>query len=85
MADRIIAMRQALRTHLHKAGSAKNWDHVVNQIGMFCFTGINAEQVDKMRTVHHIYMTKDGRISMAGVTTKNVEYVAKALHAVTKA
>eukprot|EP00515_Schizochytrium_aggregatum_P008908 CAMPEP_0202072884 /NCGR_PEP_ID=MMETSP0964-20121228/2704_1 /ASSEMBLY_ACC=CAM_ASM_000500 /TAXON_ID=4773 /ORGANISM="Schizochytrium aggregatum, Strain ATCC28209" /LENGTH=422 /DNA_ID=CAMNT_0048639951 /DNA_START=41 /DNA_END=1309 /DNA_ORIENTATION=- len=83
MADRIIKMRELLKSNLHKAGSTRNWEHVTNQIGMFCYSGITVEQVDRMRNEHHIYMTKDGRISMAGVTSKNVEYLAKALHEVT--
>jgi aspartate/tyrosine/aromatic aminotransferase len=33
---------------------------------------------------HHVYMTADGRISVAGLTSKNVQYVANALHAVSK-
>ena len=41
-------------------------------------------QVDKLRTEYHIYMTKNGRISMAGVTSKNVEYLASSMHEVTK-
>jgi aspartate aminotransferase len=84
MADRIIDMRTALTNGLKKAGSTKNWDHINKQIGMFCFSGMTPEQVDKLRTEYHIYMTKNGRISMAGITTKNVEYLAKAMHAVTK-
>ena len=41
-------------------------------------------QVDTLRTEHHIYMTGDGRISMAGVTSANVDYLSKCMHAVTK-
>jgi aspartate aminotransferase, mitochondrial len=51
---------------------------------MFCYSGLTAEQVDKLREEHHIYLTRDGRISMAGVTTSNVEYIAKAIVAVTQ-
>ena len=40
--------------------------------------------VEKLRTEYHIYMTKNGRISMAGVTSKNVQYLAESMHAVTK-
>ena len=83
-ADRIISMRTSLKNSLKTAGSTRNWDHIVNQIRMFAFTGLNTEQVGKMRTDHHVYTTKDGRISTAGVTSKNVEYVAKAMHAVSK-
>lgn len=40
-------------------------------------------QVAKLASEHHIYMTSNGRISMAGVTTKNVERLAQAMHKVT--
>mmetsp|Transcript_35272 Transcript_35272/g.51807 ORF Transcript_35272/g.51807 Transcript_35272/m.51807 type:complete len:410 (-) Transcript_35272:113-1342(-) len=84
MADRIITMRTALVGGLVTAGSTKNWEHVTNQIGMFCFSGMTPEQVEKLRLEYHIYMTKNGRISMAGVTSKNVGYLAESMHAVTK-
>jgi hypothetical protein len=41
---------------------------------MFCYSGLSPEQVDKLMTEHHVYLTKDGRISMAGVTSGNVKY-----------
>jgi len=41
-------------------------------------------QVEKLTKDFSIYLTKDGRISMAGVTSKNVEYLAHAMHEVTK-
>lgn len=85
MADRIIGVRKQLRQHLEKdCGSSRNWEHITNQIGMFCFTGMNADQVDALIRDHHVYLTKDGRISMAGVTSNNVLYLAQAMHAVTK-
>ena len=84
MADRIIGMRTMLRKHLEESGSTLSWKHVTEQIGMFCFSGMTGEQVDKLRTEHHIYMTRNGRISMAGVTSQNVERLAKAIHEVTK-
>merc|ERR1712205_92630 len=59
-------------------------DRVTSQIGMFCFSGMTPEQVDRLKTEFHIYMTKNGRISMAGVTSKNVEYLASSMHEVTK-
>lgn len=84
MADRIIDMRDALKSNLYKLGSTRSWEHVTEQIGMFCYSGLTTEQVLKVRSDQHIYMTNDGRISMAGVTTKNVEYLAAAMHEVTK-
>lgn len=84
MAERIINVRTKLKDGLIKAGSKKNWDHITKQIGMFCYTGMTKDQVEKIMKDFHIFLTKDGRISMAGVTSKNVEYLAQAMHTVTK-
>jgi len=84
MANRIINMRDLLVDNLKQAGSTQDWSHIQSQIGMFAFSGLTKDQVDTLRTDHSIYMTGDGRISMAGVTTANVEYLAAAMHAVTK-
>jgi len=84
MADRIIGMRKALRGNLEKLGSPLSWNHVTEQIGMFCYSGMTPEQVDRLTSEFHIYMTRNGRISMAGVTTGNVEYLANAINEVTK-
>lgn len=84
MADRIISVRATLRSHLEKLGSTRNWQHITDQIGMFCFTGMNADQSTRLAKDFSIYLTKDGRISMAGVTSKNVEYLAHGIHEVTK-
>jgi len=84
MADRINSMRVELVNNLIATGSTRNWDHVTNQIGMFAFSGLTKDEVIAMRDRHHIYCTLDGRISMAGVTTKNVKYIADSIHDVTK-
>jgi len=84
MAERIISMRDMLKDGLEAEGSTKNWDHVTSQIGMFCYSGMSGEMVDKLAQEHSIYLTRNGRISMAGVTSKNVGPLAKAMHAVTK-
>lgn len=84
MADRIIGIRQKLRCDLEQMGSIRSWAHITNQIGMFCFTGLKPEQVERLTKEYSIYLTKNGRISMAGVTSKNVTYLAKAMHEVTK-
>ncbi|XP_076118318.1 aspartate aminotransferase, mitochondrial [Alosa pseudoharengus] len=84
MANRIIKMREQLVANLKKEGSSHNWQHVIDQIGMFCFTGLKPEQVERLTKEFSIYMTKDGRISMAGVTSGNVGYLAQGIHAVTK-
>jgi aspartate/tyrosine/aromatic aminotransferase len=42
---RIIGMRSALKAGLEKEGSSRDWKHITDQIGMFCFTGMNQQQV----------------------------------------
>jgi len=80
MADRIKLMRKLLRENLEKLGTPGSWDHVTKQIGMFSYTGLNERQVEVMTKKHHVYLLRSGRINMCGLTTKNVEYVARAIH-----
>ncbi|KAI9578998.1 hypothetical protein GQX74_005881 [Glossina fuscipes] len=84
MADRIVGVRSQLKEDFIKNGSTRSWDHITNQIGTFFYTGMKADQVKRLSKEFSIYLTKDGRISMAGVTSKNVEHLAKAMHEVTK-
>jgi len=80
MAHRIIDMRQALYTLLtEELKTPGNWDHIVNQIGMFSYTGLNAEQCKAIVERGHVYMTGSGRISMAGLNTGNVRYFAETM------
>lgn len=79
MSGRIVAMRKALKAELDRLQTPGNWDHVTGQIGMFSFTGISEKQVLAIREKWHVYMTKNGRISMAGLNTGNVKYFAQAL------
>lgn len=48
MADRIITMRALLKENLEKLGSKHDWSHITSQIGMFAYTGLTAEQMDKL-------------------------------------
>jgi len=84
MADRIITMRSRLREGLAREGSTKDWSHITDQIGMFCFTGMTQDQVASITKDFSVYLTKDGRISVAGISSKNVDYLANAMHSVTK-
>ncbi|KAL5074940.1 hypothetical protein RYX36_013924 [Vicia faba] len=82
MADRIINMRQQLFDALRARGTPDDWSHIIKQIGMFTFTGLNPEQVSFMTKEYHIYMTSDGRINMVGLSSKTVPHLEDAIHAV---
>lgn len=79
MADRIISMRHKLKDELIAVGAPGTWDHIVNQIGMFSFTGLSPEQVDYMTAKWHVFMTRNGRISMAGLSGDKCRYLAEAM------
>ncbi|OWP05873.1 hypothetical protein B2J93_991 [Marssonina coronariae] len=84
MAGRIITMRKELRGKLEALGTPGTWNHITDQIGMFSFTGLSEKQVLTLRDVAHVYMTKNGRISMAGLNSKNIDYFAKAVDEVVR-
>ncbi|KAF9227540.1 PLP-dependent transferase [Gyrodon lividus] len=85
MAHRIIAMRKELyRLLTEELKTPGNWEHITRQIGMFSFTGINAEQSQALVEKAHIYLTANGRISMAGLNTHNIRYFAENLDKVVR-
>uniref|UniRef100_A0A5B7A105 Aspartate aminotransferase n=1 Tax=Davidia involucrata TaxID=16924 RepID=A0A5B7A105_DAVIN len=80
MAGRIKNVRQKLYDSLSaKEKSAKDWSFILKQIGMFSFTGLNKAQSDNMTNKWHVYMTKDGRVSLAGLSSAKCEYLAGAI------
>ncbi|KAK4689646.1 hypothetical protein P7C73_g449, partial [Tremellales sp. Uapishka_1] len=84
MADRIIAMRSSLYDLLIELKTPGEWGHIKSQIGMFSFTGLTGEQVDELAEKAHVYMTRDGRISMAGLNEHNIKYFAESMSSVVK-
>ena len=79
MANRIIEMRKALHGLLKELGTPGQWEHIVQQIGMFSFTGLGPAACAAMVERGHVYMTGNGRISMAGLNSRNVRYVAECI------
>ncbi|WZZ24181.1 hypothetical protein YC2023_007582 [Brassica napus] len=80
MAGRIKTVRQKLYDSLvSKDKSGKDWSFILKQISMFSFTGLNKAQSDNMTDKWHVYMTKDGRISLAGLSMAKCEYLADAI------
>jgi aspartate/tyrosine/aromatic aminotransferase len=78
VAGRIGQMRIALTEKLEQK-TGKSWSHITSQIGMFSYTGLTEVEVEKMINKWHIYLLKSGRISLAGLNTKNLDYVVDAI------
>ncbi|MBA2814104.1 amino acid aminotransferase [Candidatus Pantoea persica] len=79
---RIIAMRKTLVDVLSTALPGKNFDYLLQQRGMFSYTGLSAQQVDRLRNEFGIYLVCSGRICVAGLNNNNVHQVAQAFAAV---
>merc|ERR1711957_650382 len=75
MADRVLKVRGLLRKGLEAKGAPGTWNHITDQIGMFSFTGLKPAECERLMSVHHIYLLKSGRISLAGLNKGNVQYM----------
>ena len=77
---RIKSMRGALVAEL--AGASRDFGFVADQVGMFSYCGLSAEQMRDLREVHGVYGTDAGRICVAALNQNIVAWVAKAIAAV---
>ena len=82
MRERLRTVRIALVEKLKARGVAQDFSFVVKQRGMFSYTGLTAEQVERLRTDFGIYAVSTGRICLAALNSKNIDYVADAIAAV---
>ena len=79
MRERIRHMRSALVESLKAHGARRDFSFVLRQNGMFSYSGLTPEQVDRLREEFHIYAVSTGRICVAALNSRNVDYVAKAI------
>lgn len=84
MRDRIRAMRTGLVDKLASRNIDQDFSFVIKQRGMFSYTGLTAAQVERMKEEFGIYAVSTGRICLAALNTKNLDYVADAIAAVVK-
>ncbi len=79
MRARILAMRASLVDKLKGRGGAQDFAFIARQRGMFSYTGLSVEQVDRLREEYGIYAVSTGRICVAALNTRNIDYVAAAI------
>ncbi|KAJ6179878.1 hypothetical protein N7519_010339 [Penicillium mononematosum] len=79
MSSRIKTMRKALYNELVRLQTPGTWEHIIQQNGMFSYTGLTPKQVYALKDKYHIYLLKSGRASISGLSQKNVAYVAQAI------
>lgn len=79
MRDRIKEMRKRLVEKIHARAPGADFSFVLKQRGMFSYSGLTKEQVRRLREDKSIYTIDTGRICVAALTSKNVDYVADAI------
>jgi aspartate aminotransferase len=79
MRKRIQGLRHDVVRQLQQACSQRDFSFIESQRGMFSYLGITVEQVHALQSQHHIYMTDDSRVNIAGLRQQNIEYVAQAI------
>jgi aspartate aminotransferase len=76
---RIQGLRHDLVQQLQQHCPQRDFSFITAQRGMFSFFGITTAQVRALREHHHVYMTDDSRINIAGLRGENLEYFARAV------
>lgn len=79
MRNRIKQMRQKFVDTLKACGAKQDFDFIINQNGMFSFSGLTPEQVDRLRDEFAIYAVRSGRINVAGMTDDNIRYLCESI------
>ncbi|MEO8135044.1 MAG: amino acid aminotransferase [Betaproteobacteria bacterium] len=79
MRDRIRGMRRQLVDHLKARAPDHDFSFVLRQRGMFSYSGLPKDAVQALRTRHAVYAIDTGRICVAALNSRNIEYVAAAV------
>jgi aromatic-amino-acid transaminase len=82
MRERILAMRRSLHGVLQARLPGRDFGYFLSQRGMFSYTGLSADKVDRLREQFGVYLVRSGRLCVAGLNTGNVERTATAMAAV---
>ena len=80
--NRINEMRHLFVKTLKEKGVEQDFSSIIEQRGMFSFSGLTKEQVDQLREKHSIYIVGSGRINVAGMTPDNMDRLCDAIKSV---
>ncbi|WP_107874249.1 amino acid aminotransferase [Neisseria weaveri] len=79
MRGRIKEMRQKFVDLLKEYGAEQDFSFIIEQNGMFSFSGLTPEQVDRLKDEFAIYAVRSGRINVAGITEDNIRYLCQSI------
>jgi aromatic-amino-acid transaminase len=79
MRVRIKAMRQSFVEKLKAAGVKQDMGFITQQVGMFSYSGLSKDQMVRLRTEFGVYGTDTGRMCVAALNSKNIDYVCSSI------
>jgi aromatic-amino-acid transaminase len=79
MRNRIKSMRKMLYEALKKLAPTANFENILTQRGMFSYSGLSKDQVHRLRSEFGVYALDSGRICVAALNQRNVNYVAESI------
>ncbi len=82
MRQRLQGMRKLLVAALRESAAEHDFSHIERANGMFCYLGVSAEQVTRLKQDYGIYLVDSSRINVCGITEGNVAYLAQSIAAV---
>ncbi|MFP1795330.1 amino acid aminotransferase [Lonsdalea quercina] len=82
MRERIQRMRQLFVNTLQEKGAQQDFSFIIQQNGMFSFSGLNKDQVTRLRDEFGVYAVNSGRVNVAGMTPENMAPLCEAIVAV---
>jgi Aspartate/tyrosine/aromatic aminotransferase len=79
MRERILQMRKLFVRRLREKGVERDFSFIERQRGMFSYSGLSRETVDRLRSQYSIYIVGSGRICVASLNEKNIDYLCEAI------
>ncbi|MCX7420789.1 MAG: aspartate/tyrosine/aromatic aminotransferase [Planctomycetia bacterium] len=79
MRNRINGMRTLFQKTMESRNTGRDWSFITQQTGMFSFSGLKPEQVDALRDKFAIYIVRDGRINVAGMSSETMDRLCDAI------
>jgi len=79
MRVRIKQMRQSMVEKLKAAGVTRDMSFIAQQVGMFSYSGLTKPQMERLRSEFSVYGTDTGRMCVAALNSKNIDYVCQAI------
>ncbi|XP_070690574.1 putative aspartate aminotransferase, cytoplasmic 2 [Pempheris klunzingeri] len=78
--ERCMLIREILRERLRLLGTPGCWDHLTQQGGLYCCTGLNGQQVEFLSKIRHMYLLPSGCLNVSAINGRNLDYVAESIH-----